>query len=474
MPHRISHLGAGKVLTSSPVWPEKVVFSIAGIRYGTRLVEPSRETQMSIASLEKDRLPPLSRDGCFWGMTTTQLLGAFNDNLFKQLVLLYCLTEVGEGGGGYQPVAFFLFSIPFVFGSGVSGFLADRFSKRSLIIGCKFGEIAVMVAGVFAFGLGGVWPPLVVLFLMGLQSTVFGPSKYGILPEMLRPRDLPSANGIIQMTTFVAVIFGGALAGVLKELVNEHQVAGLQWICWGCVGIAVVGTMLAFTVRRTPVAVPGLRFTPSMLCALDRPTRALLRQDRIALKVLLISSLFWFVGGTVHQLVNEFGVYQWKIGDARTSLLLASIGVGIAVGCISATLLSRHRINFALVNRGAWGMAGCLVALWSIAEVAPLPVPGTWIAAAAGVLLVLGFCAGIFVVPLQVFLQVCPTPDLKGRMMGTMNLINFCGIVLSAVVFFLLRTLLQAVELPISWTFPALATVVLPVALLFRPPEQEL
>jgi len=422
----------------------------------------------------RDDLPPLSRDGCFWGMTTTQLLGAFNDNLFKQLVLLYCLTAVGEQGGDYQPIAFFLFSIPFVLGSGFSGFLADRFSKRTLIISCKFGEIAVMLAGVLAFGIGGLWAPLLVLFLMGLQSTVFGPSKYGILPEMLRARDLPSANGIIQMTTFVAVIFGGALAGVLKELVQEHQVVGLQWICWGCVGIAVVGTLFSFTVRRTQVAVPGLQFTSSMLCALDRPTRALLRRNPLVVTVLLISSLFWFVGGTMHQLVNEFGVYQWKLGEAKTSLLLASIGVGIAIGCISATLLSRHRINFRLVNRGAWGMAGCLLALWAIGWAAPDPVPVMWMWAAGGALLVLGFCAGIFVVPLQVFLQVCPTEDLKGRMMGTMNLINFCGIVFSAVAFFALRSLLGAMHLPISWTFLVLATVVLPVALLFRPPEQEL
>ena len=433
-------------------------------------------------------LPSLSRDRCFWGMTTTQFLGAFNDNLFKQLVLLYCLTEVGKGGGDYQPLAFFLFSIPFVLGSGFSGFLADRYSKRSLIIGCKFAEIVVMLAGVFAFGVGGLWAPLLVLFLMGLQSTLFGPSKYGILPEMLRARDLPSANGIIQMTTFVAVIFGGALAGVLKELTKQHQVAGLQGICWGCVGIAVVGTLVSFTVRRTPVAVPGLPFASSMLCAFDRPTRALLRQDRIAVKVLLISSLFWFMGGTMHQLVNEFGVYQWKLGDAKTSLLLASIGVGIAVGCVSAAKLSRHRINFALVTRGAWGMMFCLVVLWLIAWMAgspsvwseanwhwwgaPTVLPGVWMWGAGAALSLLGFSAGIFVVPLQVFLQVCSTGELKGRMMGTMNLINFCGLVASAVAFLALRSLWGELELPISWTFPVLALVVLPVAIWFRPPEQ--
>ena len=119
-------------------------------------------------------------------------------------------------------------------------------------------------------------------------------------------------------------------------------------------------------------------------------------------------------------------------------------------------------------------MVGCLGSLWLIAREAPAPVPEAWITAAAGVLLLLGFSAGIFVVPLQVFLQVCPTEDLKGRMMGTMNLINFCGIVASALAFFALRNLWGQLELPISWTFPVLATVVLPVALLFRPPETKL
>ncbi len=429
---------------------------------------------MAADTSHMENLPPLGRDCGFWGMTATQLLGAFNDNLFKQLVLLYCLTEMGEDGGDYQPIAFFLFSIPFVLGSGFSGFLADRCSKRTLIIACKVGEIAVMLAGVAAFGLGGLWAPLLVLFVMGCQSTVFGPSKYGILPEMLRPRDLPSANGIIQMTTFLAVIFGGALAGALKELVKDHQVAGLQWICWGCVGIAVVGTVVSLSVRRTGVAVPDLKFSPSMLLALDRPTRQLLASDRTALRVLLISSLFWFVGGTVHQLVNEFGVYEWDIGEARTSLLLAAIGVGIAAGCICATRWSRHQIRFELVTRGAWGMIACLVALLAIARLAPDEVSGPWIALAAAALLGLGACAGIFVVPLQVFLQVCPTDDLKGRMMGTMNLINFIGIVASAVAFLAIRSLWGALDWPVSATFPVLGLVVLPVAIWFRPAARTL
>ena len=395
-------------------------------------------------------------------MTVTQLLGAFNDNLFKQMVCLYCLAK---GTTAHQSLALFLFSIPFVLGSGFSGFLADRYSKRSLIIGCKVAEIVVMLTAIAAFSWGNFIAPLLVLFLMGCQSTVFGPSKYGILPEMLRARDLPSANGIIQMTTFVAVIFGIATAGILMEQIS------IQLICTCCVGIAVVGTISSVWVRRSPVAVPELKFVPSMLFAFDRPTRRLLGGDVTLVRVLLISSLFWFVAGVLHQVVNDFGISQWEIGEAKTSMLLASIGVGIAFGCVSASVLSKNRINFSLVTQGAWGMIACLLALSLVGQRDPGEAPGTL--GIAGLLIVLGFCAGIFLVPLQVFLQVRPPEDQKGRMMGTMNLVNFCGLMLSSGAFYALHSLFEWQKLETSWSFTVLALFLLPVATLFRPPTTD-
>ena len=119
-------------------------------------------------------------------------------------------------------------------------------------------------------------------------------------------------------------------------------------------------------------------------------------------------------------------------------------------------------------------MGGCLLSLWAIGGMAPDPVTAEWLWAAGGVLLVLGFCAGIFVVPLQVFLQVRPPEDQKGRMMGMMNLVNFCGLMLSAGAFLAFHSLLEWMELKASWSFAVLALFVLPVGLLFRPPEQKL
>src|SRR5690606_23623095 len=134
-------------------------------------------------------------------------LGAFNDNLFKQLVLLLCVdlarndpTQDQQGWAGV------CFAVPFILFSGYAGFLSDRNSKRRIVVLAKVAEVLIMAMGLLAFLSGSLTALFVVLFLMGTQSAFFGPGKYGILPELLRDEDLPRANGIFLMTTFLAVI----------------------------------------------------------------------------------------------------------------------------------------------------------------------------------------------------------------------------------------------------------------------------
>src|SRR5438477_11629137 len=197
--------------------------------------------------------PPLFRDRSFWGMTATQFLGAFNDNLFKQLMLLLAIP-VGAAAArkaDEQGIATMIFSLPFVLFSGFAGYLSDRYSKRTMIVACKAAEIGIMLLGLIGFlsyGTLGYRGLLVVLFLMGTHSAFFGPGKYGILPELFRERDLPRANGVILMTTFLAIIFGTASAGILGTLLAERG-GGVQeptrlWLGSAvCMLIAVMGTV---------------------------------------------------------------------------------------------------------------------------------------------------------------------------------------------------------------------------------------
>ncbi|MEO1994325.1 MAG: MFS transporter [Planctomycetaceae bacterium] len=427
--------------------------------------------------------PPLMRDRAFYGISVTQFLGAFNDNVFKQLVLLLCVIYLDQTGRDYQPLALALFAIPFVMFSGLGGWLADRNSKRTIVVLCKLAEIGVMLLGMAVLALpivtdeNRLWLLFVVLFLMSTQSAFFGPSKYGILPELFRDRDLPQVNGFIQMTTFVAIIFGVASVGYCKEWFGS-EVWKLGSIA---VAIGVAGTATSLLVRRTPIAQPGLPFSWSSL-AINHQTWRMLMADRALLVVLLVSTLFWFVGGVVHPAVNEFGMLQLGLSAGRTSLMAACMGVGIAVGCIVSGKISRGRIDFRLVTWGAWGLVihllilGCIGTAFDVPADklrAPTPLLQLLVPETASELLSrlaflgLGISAGVFVVPLQVFLQSRPADDQKGRMIGAMNLVNWIGIVCSAVFLVLVKTLLHAWDLRVSWVFPGIAVLLLPVALGF-------
>jgi acyl-[acyl-carrier-protein]-phospholipid O-acyltransferase/long-chain-fatty-acid--[acyl-carrier-protein] ligase len=531
---------------------------------------------------DKESLPPLYQDRSFWGMTVTQFLGAFNDSVFKQIVLLLCTQVLIVSGGLFQPrdqqwLAQGIFAISFVLFSGVAGYWADRIGKKSIIVGCKIAEIGVMLAAVVAFAqmaprasvqvefqeqqvrfafdgqaaalanhnaLGGFalaavdernptearhraensavvvssqgeprlarwgdislvrpaatsepqtlrltqgipWVLLIVLFLMGTHSAVFGPAKYGILPEMVRSRDLPRFNGIIQMTTFLALIFGTALGGLLLDHFGDALwKAGLV-----CAGIAVVGTAASFHVRRTPVAQPDARFQLSAL-AVSPDTGAMLWNDRPLMMGLIVYSLFWFVAAIVPMSINALGANVLERSAFETSLMPGSISIGIAFGCVLAGKLSADRVRFGLVRLGAWGMLICLLLL-------SLPgVPSHWLAGMdpamrewlsgadtrhflgyGGSLVALaaaGLFAGFVAVPLQVYLQAQPPETLKGRMIGTMNLINWIGIILSAGFYFVCQIVLEWLHLPTYLTFGATALILFPIALLYRPADVKL
>ncbi len=435
--------------------------------------------------------PELTRDRSFWAMTVTQFLGAFNDNLFKQLVLLFCVDlALQDRSQNLQGVATFIFSAPFILFSGFGGFVSDRTSKQTVVVWCKVAEIVVMALGVLAFRLGDLSVLMVVLFFMGSQSAMFGPAKYGILPEMVRQRDLPRANGIILMTTFLAIIFGFAVAGFIKEFFGND----LWKACLACVGIAVAGTFTSLFIRKTPVAQPGLKFDPSALF-INRYTIQLLKQDRELLRVLLVYSLFWFIAGVVYPpAINDLGKLQLKLGDTLTGQLAASTGLGIAIGCVLAGKLSRGRISAGLIRVGMWGMFFCLVSLaWPGAQ-----ENQTWLSSLgehlhtlplfrffsswwncklwgpAFALIFMGMFAGIFSVPMQVYLQAQAPAEQKGRIIGAMNLINWIGIAVSGIFYSLANVVLVWLKVPPSGMFGVAALLLLPVALFYHPKDVQL
>ncbi len=414
-----------------------------------------------------DPRPTLWRDRSFWGINLTQFLGAFNDNLYKELVLLLCVDRIQAGGGDpYQALASAVFAVPFIAFSGLAGYLSDRYSKRTIIVLCKAAEIFVMLAGVLAFRENSIPWLMVVLFLMGTHSAFFGPPKYGILPEMLREEDLPRANGIVLMTTFLAIIFGLASAGLLKRYFGANV-----WIaCEVCVLVAILGTITSLWIRPTPIAAPELKFSPDSL-AIPRETRQLMWGNRELLGVMLVLSMFYLVAGMVYPLaINAMGRKQMNLTDDITGALAATTGAGIAAGCVLAGIICRQRVKGWVVRLGAGGLLASLVLLALPGAGLGGTLLGFW-GSAAGLMSV-GLFAGFFTVPMQVYLQAKSPSQQKGRIIGAMNLLNWIGICASAAVYGIANQWLVAkAQLPYSSVFFIAAAIIAPIALFYRPPN---
>jgi acyl-[acyl-carrier-protein]-phospholipid O-acyltransferase/long-chain-fatty-acid--[acyl-carrier-protein] ligase len=246
-----------------------------------------------------------------------------------------------------------------------------------------------------------------------MQSAFFGPGKYGILPEMLREQDLPRANGIILMTTFLAIIFGTASAGLLgdhfvdPDLPLAQSASRLALGSFICVFIAVAGTLTSLAIRHMPPSQPGLPFSWDCV-AVPRDIRRLLVHDRPLLIALLASCGFWLVSGIAIQAVNSLGLVQLELSKTRTSIMTAVIGLGIAVGAVLAGRLSRGRADFRLVQVGSWGLILSLLLL-SISRRGGEHLLGYW--GSLPVLILLGASAGFLRFPCRYFFSCALQPD---------------------------------------------------------------
>ena len=370
---------------------------------------------------------PLLRDLSFLGLMGTQFLGAFNDNLFKQLMLLLAIpvAVAASDENEQQWVITIVFALPFILFSGYAGFLSDRFGKRQIIVRSKVAEVGVMTLCLIAFlhfPLFGNTGLLVVMFLMATQSAFFGPGTYGILPEMLPSDHLPRANGIILMTSFLAIIFGTASAGFLgqsfidAEALPELREVGLWRASCVCIGIAVAGVLMSLLIRRIPPAKPNLKLQLNSL-VVSAETLRLLAADRGLLGALIASCVFWLVSGITILAVNAFGMALLDNDMFLTSIMTAVIGLGIALGAVVAGRMSQGKIDFRIARCGLWGLVFFL-ALLSVSRTGGVHLLG--FSGSLVALTLLGMSAGLFAIPVQVFIQKRPPKDQKGRMIAAM------------------------------------------------------
>jgi acyl-[acyl-carrier-protein]-phospholipid O-acyltransferase / long-chain-fatty-acid--[acyl-carrier-protein] ligase len=366
----------------------------------------------------------------FFAFFCTQFLGAFNDNFYKIVVSLVALNAASpQSDSLYVDLIAFLFILPSALFSGYAGHLADVYSKRSILITVKVFEIVIMGMGFAAFLSGHVESMLVIVFLMGLHSAFFSPAKYGILPEMMPETELSRGNGLLEMSTFMAIILGVSLGGAIYSIWKD-QLPSVGLIM---VAIAVLGTLTSLKISPVPASGSTKRFNLNPLGEIWHGIKRLYPDKPLRLTVIGIS-YFWFVGALVQLAMLFFGKELLQLDELHISLLGTFLAIGIGIGSLAAGKLSGDKIELGLVPLGSISMGVCLLLVSYSAS--------SYFYTSASLVL-LGFSGGLFAVPLNALLQHRSGREEKGQLIATNNFFNTIGIVLAAAIHWVLNSALQ-------------------------------
>ncbi len=351
----------------------------------------------------------------FWYLMGTQTQNAISDNTLKTLVTYLVIASVPEDDRSrYVALIAALFAAPFLLLSMFGGWLADRFSKQRVMETVKIIEIGIMLFAALAMTLHSIPLEFAAVFLMGCHSSAFGPAKYGILPEVLPVDRLSWGNGIVEMLTFLGVILGTVFAGTLAQAAT-----GLPAMPgFILAGLAVVGWYLSRQITPVQAADPTakLRFNP--VTDFWRQLKVM-RPDRDLWRANWGNMGFFFIAALVQMNLLIYAKSVLHLDEYHNSLLNAALAIGIGLGSFFAGIVSHGHIEYRLVPIGAAGMALSTI---------PMGFAGIGTGPFSVCLSLLGFCAGLFIVPIAAVLQHRPAPEHKGAVQGASGLLSWIGI----------------------------------------------
>jgi acyl-[acyl-carrier-protein]-phospholipid O-acyltransferase / long-chain-fatty-acid--[acyl-carrier-protein] ligase len=372
---------------------------------------------------------PSKMSASFAWLNATQFLGALNDNVFKLLGIFCLIKALGEGHAStIVATGGLIFALPFLLFTPAAGVLADRLSKRDIIVFTKCLEVAVMILGALVFFSGRYLLAYGIIFLMSFHSALFGPSKYGIIPELVRREDLSRANSYLVALTFLAVILGTALAPFLTEQTGGRF--GLAALA--CVGIAVAGLLASLRIERTPAVRSGAKASFFVLKDVWTTLQSV-RGDRDLMLTVFAAAYFNLVGAFMQLNLIPYGMQHLGLTETHSGYLFLCAAVGIGVGSIVAGRVSGRHVEFGIVPLGALGLAVCNAALLVFS-------PG--VAGAAVIVFFAGASAGIYIVPLESFIQLRAPPERRGEIIAANGFLSWIGVLLAAALIFLLNAVL--------------------------------
>jgi acyl-[acyl-carrier-protein]-phospholipid O-acyltransferase/long-chain-fatty-acid--[acyl-carrier-protein] ligase len=366
---------------------------------------------------------PHDRRG-FWALIATQFQGAFSDNILRNLLLsmIVGMNLAKTERETFVSVVTFLFSVPFLLLSMPGGWLADRFSKRQITIWTKVMEFGSMLLATAGLATHSLWLSLAALTLVASQAALFGPSKYGLLPELLPEKSLSWGNGVIELGTFLAIIIGTVAGAWMGEHFSGHEV----YAGYALLGLSVIGFLTSLSIDKVQAAAPEKVFRLNIVGDLWAQIGKM-RKDRALFLAVLGNAYFWFLGSLLFSTIVVYGPDVLHIGQTKTGYLNAMLAVGIGIGSMAAGWVSENKIEYGLIPLGSIGMTCTGLAL----GIMPHGMAGT-----AALLGMLGFWAGFFAVPVNALIQHKPAEQDKGGIIAAANLLSFAGIAISSGLYF--------------------------------------
>ena len=384
---------------------------------------------------------------------TVQALGAFNDNVYRQAIigLLFFLGVSSEERTLYTNLAPALFILPYFLFSGIAGQIAERMEKQRLIVVTTTMEIFIMATAAIGFMTSNMTVLLVALFGTGLQSALFGPVKYSILPSVLKPEELTGGNGLVEMGTSISILCGMIYGGLVFQVAGNW---GPEAAAVSVIALAVFGNLVARTIPRVDAGDPSLKVNWNPLPE-NLAVWKLTRRTPAVRNAVLGVSWFWFVGTMLTAQLPTYA--EVNLGGAQGLYIfaLALFSVGVGVGSLLCEKLSARTVEIGLVPLGALGISAFMFDLYfarsgealaaGLGVMEFLRQPGSWriVMDLTGI----GLFVGFYVVPLFALIQSRSPRNELSRVIAGMNIQNAAFIVSAAVAGIVLQRYLD-------WSIP--------------------
>ena len=413
----------------------------------------------------------------FLPMFITQFFGALNDNVYKQALLLVItygwINQQAADVSTLNNLAALLFILPYFIFSATAGQIADKFERSQLIRGIKVLEIVIMLIGSAGFLLGNLWLLLLALFMMGTHSTFFGPIKYAILPEILKPNELMSGNALFQSGTSIAILIGMILGGAVISVSQGN----LIWISLTVVIIAILGYLSSRFILKQQVSSPELKIDWNFFRT-SFQTLKYAKSLPLIFMILLGNSWYWFYGATYLTQIPQLTQQNLHASENVVSLLLTFFSVGIGVGSLLCRRIGGSEVNIKMVPIGAIGLT--LFAFYLALSLAFVPERTGVMMNVADMfnhgaiyyhvmlaVTLLGISGGFYIVPLYAMMQAYSPRSHRARVVAANNILNAVFMVSSAIFSIIILSVLK-IDIKILFSITAVLSAGFTLWLLYR------